>query len=148
MDQVKKMLFALLSSALKVILARKKIAIYICFAALYCILCGMIGFALLVLTALQWFFLLILTKPNPAIKSLSHRLTVYIYRMLRYVVLCESEKPYPFGPIPQEIEPADEPDLKAEPPEKNFFDRAAENGSHPASDAGRSDPSGTMGNKP
>ncbi|WP_373500460.1 DUF4389 domain-containing protein [Desulfococcus sp.] len=145
MDQIKKMLFTLLSSALKFILTRKKIAIYICLTALYCILCGMIGFALLILTALQWFFLLILTRPNPAIKGLCHRLTVYIYRMLRYIVLCESEKPYPFGPMPQEIEPAGEPDLKADAPEKNFFDRAAEKSSHPASDAGRSDPSGING---
>lgn len=132
MDSIKKMLFTLLSSLLKAIQSRKKIGIYICFSALYFVLCGMIGFALLVLTALQAVLVLILTKPNPAIKSLSHRLTVYIYRMLRYIILCEARKPYPFGPMPQELEPAEEPDLKAEPSEKNFFDRAAEKSGEPS----------------
>lgn len=126
MDPIKKMLFSLLSSLLKAIQTRKKIGIYLCFAALYCILCGMISFALLVLTALQAVLVLILTKPNQAIKSLSHRLTVYIYKMLRYIILCESQKPYPFGPMPQDLEPMEEPDLRADPQEKNFFDRAAE----------------------
>ena len=122
MDQVKKILFAVLSKALNFILSRKNIGIYFCFAALYGILCGMIGFAVLVLTVLQGVFLLILTQPNAAIKSLSHRMAVYIYKMIRYIVLCESVKPYPFGPIPQEIEPADEVDLRVDLPERNFFD--------------------------
>ena len=77
----------------------------------------------MVLAALQAILVLVIVKPNPAIKSLSHRMTVYIYKMLRYIVLCESEKPYPFGPLPQEIEPADDVDLRAEVPEKNMFDR-------------------------
>lgn len=133
MDQVKKILFAVLSKALNFILARKNIGIYFCFAALYCILCGMIGFAVLVLTLLQGLVLLVLTKPNAAIKSLSHRMTVYVYKMMRYIVLCETQKPYPFGPVPQEIEPADDVDLTANLPEKNFFDREAGQGGQPES---------------
>lgn len=135
MNQVKKILFAVLSKALNFILARKNVGAYVCFAALYGILCGMIGFAVLVLTVLQGIVLLILTKPNAAIKSLSHRMTVYIYKMMRYIILCETQKPYPFGPIPQEIEPADDVDLRADLPEKNFFDR--EEGPKPAADAGK-----------
>lgn len=132
MDQVKKILFALLSKALNFILARKNIGIYFCFAALYCILCGMIGFAVLVLTLLQGIVLLVLTKPNAAIKSLSHRMTVYVYKMMRYIVLCETQKPCPFGPVPQEIEPADDVDLTVDLPEKNFFDRQAGPAPEPA----------------
>ena len=123
MDQVKKLIFALLSKTLNFILARKKVGIYFCFAALYCILCGMMGFAILVLTVLQGILLLILTKPNAAIKSLCHRLVVYVYKMMRYIALCETQKPYPFGPIPQEVEPADDVDMRADLPAKNFFDR-------------------------
>jgi hypothetical protein len=126
MAQVKKILFAVLSKMLNFILARRNVGIYFCFVALYVILSGMMGFAVLVLTVLQGVLLLILTKPNAAIQSLSHRLVAYIYKMLRYIALCEAKKPYPFGPLPKEIEPADEVDLTATLPEKNFFDRTAE----------------------
>jgi hypothetical protein len=132
MDQVKKILFAVLSKILNAVLTRKNVGIYFCFAALYILLTGLMGFAVLVLAVLQGVLLLILTRPNAAIKSLSHRMVVYIYKMLRYITLCEAKKPYPFGPIPEEIEPADDVDLTAAPPEKNFFDRAA---GTPAEDA-------------
>ncbi|AOY59154.1 DUF4389 domain-containing protein [Desulfococcus multivorans] len=143
MDQVKAVLFAVLNACLNFILARKKIGIYFCFAALYAILTGMVAFAFLVLTLLQGIVLIILTQPNGAIKSLNHRLTVYIYRMLRFIALCETQKPYPFGPVPQEIEPADEVDLRVETPETNMF--GPKGPSKPAADT---EPGASQGDAP
>jgi|GEM_PF-4987539 len=140
MDQVKAILLAVLNAFLNFILARKNIGIYFCFAALYVILSGMVAFGILVLTILQGIVLIILIQPNAAIKNLCHRLTVYIYRMLRYIVLCEARKPYPFGPVPQEIEPADEVDLRIGIPKTNVFNRKDSSkpsaGAHPDASQG------------
>jgi hypothetical protein len=54
---------------------------------------------------------LILLKPLGAITSLSHVLTVYLYKIFRYLTMNEAARPWPLGAFPAELEPSERVDV-------------------------------------
>ena len=125
MKKVMKWIMALLEWVLRFLIARKNIAIRFLFSIFYFFLLGGVGFALAVLMPLQFVILVITTRQVGAIKSLCHKLTVYAYKLLRYATLNENQRPFPFGKMPLEMEPAEEVDLSTPLPEKPIVDKAS-----------------------
>ncbi|GBC59892.1 DUF4389 domain-containing protein [Desulfonema ishimotonii] len=137
MNQVKKLLSVVTDKALRFIIARKNVGVRLVFTLFFTLVCGMLSFAILALAFLQFVCLLITMQQNEAIKGLSHKLTAYTYKVLRYITLTENLRPYPFSPFPSEMEPAEVVDLSAPVPEKDAF--TADTDSAPAADADKAE---------
>lgn len=54
--------------------------------------------------AFQYVYLLIAGKNSEPVKVFCNRLSMYIYRILRYTTLNENNRPFPFGTLPTERE--------------------------------------------
>lgn len=52
----------------------------------------------------QFGHLLITKRASQPVLKFSNRLNFYGYRLMRYVSLCENQRPFPFGPYPGETE--------------------------------------------
>lgn len=130
MKKVLSWLMALLNWLLRFLMARKNIAVRLVFSLVYLLLLGVAGFALVVLVLLQFAVLALTTKQVGAIRSLSHQLTIYAYKVLRYLTLNEVKKPFPFGEMATELEPAEEVDLSVPLRDKPAADE------EPAQDSG------------
>jgi hypothetical protein len=52
----------------------------------------------------QYVYLLISKTYSHPIRNFSNKVSVYGYRVLRYLTLNENEKPFPFNNFPKEIE--------------------------------------------
>jgi hypothetical protein len=117
-DKVKKIISAILQMILKFFMLRKNIGVRFVFAVLYMGISAVVNLAVMILAVFQFVFLFITTRHSEAIKTLSHKLVVYLYKASRYFTLNENSKPYPFGSFPDELEPADDTDLTNPLPEK------------------------------
>jgi hypothetical protein len=104
-------LIALLKQIMRFFLARKNVAVRSLFTFFFALVLIIPIFAILVLTAVQFLLLFVTVKHADAIKSLSHILTLYVYKILRYMSLNENQAPFPFNPMPGELEPPAETDL-------------------------------------
>lgn len=134
MKKVLNLLMALIERILRFLIARKNIAVRFAFTLFYLLLLGIVGFALSVLVLLQFVVLVVTTRQLEAAKTLSHKLTVHAYKILRYVTLNESQKPYPLGKMAEELEPADEVDLSTPLPEKPIVAKASADASAQSGD--------------
>jgi hypothetical protein len=52
----------------------------------------------------QYVYLLISKTYSEPVRNFTNKVSIYAYKVLRYVALNENEKPYPFSDFPQEIE--------------------------------------------
>jgi len=100
------------------LIARKNIAVRFINVLFFVIAWKVVSIFIFFLTVFQFIYLFFTTKHSEAIKTLSHKLTVYCYKVMRYITLNENTTPYPFGEMPEEIEPAEETDLSTPVPEK------------------------------
>ncbi|QTA80334.1 DUF4389 [Desulfonema limicola] len=119
MNKVKQMLLKIMEIAKRFVIARKNIAVRFINVLFFTIAWKIVSVCIFFLTLFQFIYLFFTTKHSEAIKTLSHKLTVYSYKIMRYITLNENTKPYPFGRMPEEIEPAEETDLSTPVPEKN-----------------------------
>jgi len=113
MDKIKQIIMAIVQAALRFIILRKKIALRFVITLIYTIFCTIVNIVIFLLTIFQYIILLLTTKQIEAIKNLSHKLTAYSYKMLRYMTLNETAATFPFGKLPGAIEPAENVDLSA-----------------------------------
>jgi hypothetical protein len=111
MKQIVEILKSILGAILRFLMARRTIAIRAVFSVAYGVAGGLLAFALLILGGLQVAAALILLKPLGAITSLSHVLTVYLYKIFRYITMNEVAKPWPLGAFPAELEPSERVDV-------------------------------------
>jgi len=111
MNKIVDVLFAVLKWIMRFLLARKNVAVRFIFTLFFLVVLVILVFSILVLTVLQFLILFLFVKHVDAIKSLSHMLTVYAYKVLRYLTLNDNKKPFPFSSIPDEFEPPEETDL-------------------------------------
>lgn len=84
--------------------SRKKIAIRLLYTILFLIVFEIIKIIIQVSVIFQYGYLLISKTGNNPIRDFSNKVSVYAYRILRYVTLNENEKPFPFNKFPKEIE--------------------------------------------
>ncbi|MFP4032102.1 MAG: DUF4389 domain-containing protein [Desulfococcaceae bacterium] len=111
MKQIVEILKSILGVILRFLMARRTIAIRAAFSVAYGVVGGLLAFALLILGGLQVVAALILLKPLGAITSLSHVLTVYLYKIFRYLTMNEAARPWPLGAFPAELEPSERVDV-------------------------------------
>ncbi len=84
--------------------SRKKIAIRLLYTILFLIVFEIIKIIIQVSVLFQYGYLLISKTCNHPIRNFSNKVSVYGYRVLRYVTLNENEKPFPFDNFPKEME--------------------------------------------
>ena len=83
---------------------RKKIAIRLLYTVFFLIVFEILKIIIQVSVLFQYVYLLISKTYNNPIRSFSNKVSVYAYRVLRYITLNENEKPFPFHDFPNEIE--------------------------------------------
>ena len=118
MNKVKQMLLKIMEITKKFVIVRKNIGIRSINVFFFMIAWKIVSVFIFFLTFFQFVYLFFTTKHSEAIKTLSHKLTVYSYKIMRYITLNENTIPYPFNKMPEEIEPAEETDLSTPVPEK------------------------------
>ena len=84
--------------------SRKKIAVRLLYTILFLIVFEIVKIIIQVSVIFQYVYLLISKTSNNPIRNFSNKVSVYGYRVLRYVTLNENEKPFPFNNFPREIE--------------------------------------------
>jgi hypothetical protein len=84
--------------------SRKKIAVRLLYTILFLIVFEVVKIIIQVSVIFQYVYLLISKTSNNPIRNFSNKVSVYAYRVLRYVTLNENEKPFPFNNFPKEIE--------------------------------------------
>jgi len=83
---------------------RKNIAIRLLYTIFFLIVFEILTIVIQVSVLFQYVYLLISKTYNNPIRNFSNKVSVYAYRVLRYVTLNENEKPFPFHDFPKEIE--------------------------------------------
>ncbi len=111
MKNIGKILKKILIKIWRFILARKNVAVRFVLMLFYSIIHFFVHIALLILSMLQFLVLFLTVRHSEAIKTLSHRLVTYAYKLTRYITLNENEKPFPFHSFPEELELAEPTDL-------------------------------------
>ena len=84
--------------------SRKKIAVRLLYTILFLIVFEIVKIIIQVSVLFQYVYLLISKNYNDPIRNFSNKVSVYAYRLLRYVTLNENEKPFPFDNFPKEME--------------------------------------------
>lgn len=84
---------------------RKKIVIRLLYTVLFFIIFEILKMIIQVSVLFQYVYLLISKTYSDPVRNFTNKVTVYAYKVLRYVALNENKKPYPFQDFPQEMEP-------------------------------------------
>jgi len=84
--------------------SRKKIAIRLLYTILFLIVFAILTIIIKVSVIFQYVYLLISKTYNNPIRNFTNKVSVYAYKVLRYVTLNANEKPYPFRDFPIEFE--------------------------------------------
>ncbi|MEZ4527849.1 MAG: DUF4389 domain-containing protein [Desulfobacterales bacterium] len=118
MNKVKEMLSALVKMILRFLLVRKNIAIRFVFTLVFMAVWGVASLFIFFLTLFQFAWLFLTTRQSLSILSLSHKFTVYTYRILRFISLNEVARPWPFGAFPEEMDAPEAVDLSVTLPDE------------------------------
>jgi len=84
--------------------SRKKIAIRLLYTILFLLVFAILTIIIKVSVIFQYVYLLISKTYNNPIRNFTNKVSVYAYKVLRYVTLNGNEKPYPFKNFPIEFE--------------------------------------------
>ena len=84
--------------------SRKKIAIRLLYTILFLIVFAILTVIIKVSVLFHYVYLLISKTYNNPIRNFTNKVSVYVYKVLRYVTLNANEKPYPFRDFPIEFE--------------------------------------------
>lgn len=83
---------------------RKKIAIRLLYTVFFFIIFEILKIIIQVSVLFQYVYLFITKTYSEPVRNFTNKVSVYAYKVLRYVTLNENEKPYPFKDFPQEME--------------------------------------------
>lgn len=83
---------------------RKDIVKRTLFSIFFVIVLSILRILLTFITVIQYCILIITTSYNSNLREFSNKIITYIYKILRYITLCDSECPYPFSDFPNIIE--------------------------------------------
>ena len=83
---------------------RKKIVVRLLYTLFFLIIFEILKIIIQVSVLFQYVYLLISKTYNNPVRNFTNKVSVYAYKVLRYVTLNENNKPYPFQDFPQIIE--------------------------------------------
>jgi hypothetical protein len=83
---------------------RKKIFVRLLYTVFFFIIFEILKIIIQVSVLFQYVYLLISKTYSEPVRNFTNKVSIYAYKVLRYVALNENEKPYPFSDFPQEIE--------------------------------------------
>jgi len=83
---------------------RKKILVRLLYTVFFFIIFEILKTIIQVSVLFQYVYLLISKTYSEPVRNFTNKVSIYAYKVLRYVALNENEKPYPFSDFPQEIE--------------------------------------------
>jgi hypothetical protein len=83
---------------------RKKIVIRLLYTILFFIILEILKTIIQVSVLFQYVYLLISKTCSEPVRNFTNKVSVYAYKVLRYVTLNENNKPYPFQDFPQIME--------------------------------------------
>lgn len=87
------------------LLARKNIAIRLLFTILFLIVFEILKVVIQITVVIQYIYLLVTTAHSEALRQFSNKVSFYAYKVMRYLTLNESVRPYPFTNFPANVEP-------------------------------------------
>jgi hypothetical protein len=83
---------------------RKKIVIRLLYTILFFIIFEILKTIIQVSVLFQYVYLIISKTYSEPVRNFTNKVSVYAYKVLRYVTLNENNKPYPFQDFPQIME--------------------------------------------
>jgi membrane peptidoglycan carboxypeptidase len=83
---------------------RKKIFVRLLYTVFFFIIFEILKIIIQVSVLFQYVYLLISKTYSEPVRNFTNKVSIYAYKVLRYVALNENEKPYPFNDFPKEIE--------------------------------------------
>jgi len=97
-----------MNDEIQVATTRKQIAIRLLYTLLYVAIFEVVKTIIFLITIFEYFFLLITLRHNEPARTFANQVAAYGYRIMRYLTLNETRRPFPFAEFPAEIEPPDE----------------------------------------
>ncbi len=89
-------------------MSRKDIAIRLLYSIFFLIVFELLKILVQFIVIFQYIYLFITRSSNEPVQKFGNKVVAYTYRVMRYITLNESTKPFPFGNVPQDIEPPEE----------------------------------------
>ena len=83
---------------------RKNIAIRLLYTIFFLIVFEILKIIVQVSAVFQYIYLLVSKTYNTPVRYFTNKVSVYAYRILRYVTLNENKRPFPFQDFPKEFE--------------------------------------------
>lgn len=83
---------------------RKNIAIRLLYTIFFLIVFEILKIIIQVCVLFQYVYLLVSKTYNNPVRNFSNKVSVYAYRVLRYITLNENKSPFPFNDFPKEFE--------------------------------------------
>lgn len=107
-EKLKNILIAILNAILSFLSSRKSIAVRLLYTILFLIVFEILKTIVQLGVIVQYIMLIISRKHSESVRRFCDKIAVYSYKVLRYVSLNESVRPYPFSDFPEEIDPPEE----------------------------------------
>jgi len=86
-------------------LTRNKIAVRFLYTIAYLIIFEILKTIVQISVLFQYIYLFLARDYSNQLRTFSNKVSVYAYRVLRYITLNENTRPFPFGDFPDEMEP-------------------------------------------
>lgn len=90
------------------VVSRKQIGIRLLYTILFLVILGIVLVIVKVVVVFQFIYFFSTRKPNESVRQFSNKISIYGYRIFRYITLNESQRPFPFTNFPPELEPSEE----------------------------------------
>ncbi len=90
------------------VVSRKQIGIRLLYTILFLVILGIVLVIAKVVVVFQFIYFFSTRKPNESVRQFSNKISIYGYRIFRYITLNESQRPFPFTDFPPELEPSEE----------------------------------------
>ena len=90
------------------VVSRKQIGIRLLYTILFLVILGIVLVIVKVVVVFQFIYFFSTRKPNESVRQFSNKISIYGYRIFRYITLNESQRPFPFTDFPPELEPSEE----------------------------------------
>jgi len=85
--------------------SRKKIAIRLLFTVIATVALAVFAVIVCLIVLFQYLYLFITRAHSDALRGFCNKVSVYAYRVFRYMSLNENGRPFPFAAFPEEMEP-------------------------------------------
>ena len=92
------------NEAKRPVISRKQIFFRFLYTILFLIILGIVIAIVEVMFVFQFIYLFCTQKPNESVRQFTNKLSMYGYRLFRYITLNENLLPFPFNDLPSELE--------------------------------------------